>query len=85
MLFIGRGTLEGLLKKNDVGCSSFKTIWYGINVTCKCLQNNLALMGHKLFGLPSIHQPEKEDKRGFTKQGRRHMRTDRGADRSCQI
>ena len=29
----------------DVRCSSFKTTPYGINVTCECLQNNLALMG----------------------------------------
>jgi hypothetical protein len=28
----------------DVGRSSFKTTFYGINVTCECLQNNLALM-----------------------------------------
>ncbi len=29
----------------DVRRSSFKTIPYGINVTCERLQNNLALMG----------------------------------------
>jgi hypothetical protein len=29
----------------DVGRSSFKTIPYGINVTCERLQNKLALMG----------------------------------------
>ena len=29
----------------NVRCSSFKTTPYGINVTCECLQNNLALMG----------------------------------------
>ena len=34
---VGRSTL-------DVRCSSFKTIPYGINVTCERLQNNLALM-----------------------------------------
>jgi hypothetical protein len=28
----------------DVGRSSFKTTPYGINATCECLQNNLALM-----------------------------------------
>jgi len=28
----------------DVGRSSFKATPYGINVTCECLQNNLALM-----------------------------------------
>jgi hypothetical protein len=28
----------------DVGRSSFKIILCGINVTCECLQNNLALM-----------------------------------------
>jgi len=31
----------------DIGRSSFKTTPYGINVTCECLQNNLALMGQK--------------------------------------
>jgi hypothetical protein len=29
----------------DVRRSSFKTTLYGKNVTCECLQNNLALMG----------------------------------------
>jgi hypothetical protein len=29
----------------DVRRSSFKTTPYGINATCECLQNNLALMG----------------------------------------
>jgi hypothetical protein len=29
----------------DVGRSSLKPTLYGINVTCECLQNNLALMG----------------------------------------
>jgi len=29
----------------DVRCPSFKTILFGTNVTCECLQNNLALMG----------------------------------------
>ena len=29
----------------DVRRSSFKTIPYGINATCECLQNNLAPMG----------------------------------------
>ena len=29
----------------DVGRSSFKPTLYGINKTCECLQNNLALMG----------------------------------------
>jgi len=28
----------------DVRCSSFETTPYGINATCECLQNNLALM-----------------------------------------
>ena len=31
----------------DVRRSSFKTTPYGINVTCECLQNNLALMGNQ--------------------------------------
>jgi hypothetical protein len=31
-----------------VGCSSFKTTPYGINATCECLQNNLALMQRTL-------------------------------------
>jgi hypothetical protein len=30
----------------DVRCSSLETSPYGINVTCECLQNNLALMPH---------------------------------------
>jgi hypothetical protein len=29
----------------NVGRSSFKTTLYGRNVTCECLQNNLALIG----------------------------------------
>jgi len=29
----------------DVGRSSFKTTLYGLNVTCECLQNKLALIG----------------------------------------
>jgi hypothetical protein len=29
----------------DVGCSSLEIGLYGINATCECLQNNLALMG----------------------------------------
>ncbi len=32
----------------DVRRSSFKTIPYGINVTCERLQNNLALMAYPL-------------------------------------
>ncbi|MBW1702005.1 MAG: hypothetical protein JRJ69_00415 [Deltaproteobacteria bacterium] len=36
----------------DVVRSSFKTTPYGINATCECLQNNLALM-HGLPGSPA--------------------------------
>ncbi len=39
----------------DVRRSSFKTTLYGINVTCECLQNNLALMGLPTAGLGPIN------------------------------
>jgi hypothetical protein len=40
----GNLKVEGILKKNEHGCSSFKTTLYGINIVYECLQNNLALM-----------------------------------------
>ena len=44
----------------DVRCSSFKTIPHGINVTCECLQNNLALMGVKSAAYLTWVNPVKE-------------------------
>ena len=36
----------------DVRRSSFETSLHGINVTCQCSQNNLAIMGPNRQGAP---------------------------------
>ena len=65
----------------DVRCSSFKTTPYVINVTCECLQNNLAITG-SFTTLPSF---EKEgilsspfDKGGLRPPARRAYGSERG-------
>ena len=53
---------DGLLKKDEHRLSFFKTIPYGINVTCERLQNNLALLrprggsvnGYTVTSTPSL-------------------------------